>query len=138
MEDPAYEEDPGPRGYQSPPQAIFSTLFSTGQYPATLLHQGKREGTGRRIWGPRTSHAAANHETPEPHETGVQCVGEGRPGGAADGPQAGRVRRREVFAEEGSAGSMADAPVTAAIESLASFACAGSVRYAGLLASGVS
>jgi uncharacterized protein len=43
-----------------------------------------------------------------------------------------------VFAEEGSAGSMADAPVTAAIESLASFAGAGSVRYAGRVASGVS
>ena len=43
-----------------------------------------------------------------------------------------------VFAEESSAGSMADAPVTAAIESLASFAGAGSVRYAGRVASGVS
>jgi uncharacterized protein YcaQ len=43
-----------------------------------------------------------------------------------------------VFAEEGSAGSMADAPVTAAIESLATFAGAGSVRYAGPVASGVS
>ena len=43
-----------------------------------------------------------------------------------------------VFAEEGSAGSMADVPVTAAIESLASFAGAGSVRYAGPVASGVS
>ncbi len=43
-----------------------------------------------------------------------------------------------VFAEEGSAGSMADAPVTAAIESLASFAGAGSVRYAGPVAPGVS
>ena len=36
-----------------------------------------------------------------------------------------------VFAEEGSAGSMADPSVAAAIESLASFAGAGSVRYAG-------
>jgi uncharacterized protein len=43
-----------------------------------------------------------------------------------------------VFAEEGSVGSMADAPVTAAIESLAAFAGAGSVRYAGPVASGVS
>ena len=43
-----------------------------------------------------------------------------------------------VFAEEGSAGSMADAPVTAAIESLASFAGAGSVRYASPAAPGVS
>ena len=43
-----------------------------------------------------------------------------------------------VFAEEGSAGSMADAPVAAAIESLASFAGAGSVRYAGPVAPGVS
>jgi uncharacterized protein len=43
-----------------------------------------------------------------------------------------------VFAEEGSAGSMADAPVTAAIESLASFAGAGSVRYADQVAPGVS
>ena len=43
-----------------------------------------------------------------------------------------------VFAEEGSAGSMADAPVTAAIESVALFAGAGSVRYAGPVASGVS
>ena len=36
-----------------------------------------------------------------------------------------------VFAEEGSAGSMADPSVAAAIGSLASFAGAGSVRYAG-------
>ena len=43
-----------------------------------------------------------------------------------------------VFAEEGSAGSMAAAPVAAAIESLASFAGAGSVRYAGPVAPGVS
>ena len=43
-----------------------------------------------------------------------------------------------VFAEESSAGSMADAPVTAAIESLASFCGAGSVRYAGSVVSGVS
>lgn len=43
-----------------------------------------------------------------------------------------------VFAEEGSAGSMADAPVTAAIESLASFAGAGSVRCTGPVATGVS
>jgi hypothetical protein len=43
-----------------------------------------------------------------------------------------------VFAEEDSAGSIADAPVTAAIESLASFCGAGSVRYAGPVASGVS
>jgi len=43
-----------------------------------------------------------------------------------------------VFAEEGSAGSMADAPVTTAIESPASFAGAGSVRYAGPVISGVS
>jgi uncharacterized protein YcaQ len=44
----------------------------------------------------------------------------------------------EVFADEDSAGSMTDAPVTAAIESLASFAGAGSVRHAGPVASGVS
>jgi len=43
-----------------------------------------------------------------------------------------------VFAEEGTAGSMADAPVTEAIESLASFCGAGSVRYAGPVVSGVS
>jgi hypothetical protein len=43
-----------------------------------------------------------------------------------------------VFAEEGSAGSMADAPVTAAIESLASFCGVGSVPYAGPVVSGVS
>ena len=43
-----------------------------------------------------------------------------------------------VFAEEGSAGSMADAPVAAAIESLAAFAGAGSVRYAGPVTPGVS
>jgi hypothetical protein len=43
-----------------------------------------------------------------------------------------------VFAEDGFAGSMADAPVAAAIESLASFAGAGSVRYAGPAAPGVS
>ena len=42
-----------------------------------------------------------------------------------------------VFAEESSAGSMADAPVPAAIESLASFCGAGSIRYAGPVASGV-
>jgi uncharacterized protein YcaQ len=43
-----------------------------------------------------------------------------------------------VFAEDACAGSMAAAPVGAAIESLASFAGAGSVRYAGPVASGVS
>ena len=43
-----------------------------------------------------------------------------------------------AFAEEGSAGSMADRSVAAAIESLASFAGAGSVRYAGPAAVGVS
>jgi len=43
-----------------------------------------------------------------------------------------------VFAEDACAGSMAGAPVAAAIESLASFAGAGSVRYAGPVASGVS
>ena len=43
-----------------------------------------------------------------------------------------------VFTEESSAGSMADAPVPAAIESLASFCGAGSIRYAGPVASGVS
>jgi uncharacterized protein YcaQ len=43
-----------------------------------------------------------------------------------------------VFAEEGSAGSMADAPVASAIESLASFVGAGSVRYPGPVAPGVS
>ena len=43
-----------------------------------------------------------------------------------------------VFAEEGSAGSMADPSVAAAIESLASFAGAGSVRYTGPAAVGVS
>jgi uncharacterized protein len=43
-----------------------------------------------------------------------------------------------VFAEDACAGLMADAPVTAAIESLASFAAAGSVRYAGPVVPGVS
>ena len=43
-----------------------------------------------------------------------------------------------VFAEDGCAGSMADVPVAAAIESLASFAGAGSVRYAGPVVPGVS
>jgi uncharacterized protein YcaQ len=43
-----------------------------------------------------------------------------------------------VFAEEGSAGSMVAAPVAAAIESLASFAGAGSVRYTGPVVPGVS
>ncbi len=35
-----------------------------------------------------------------------------------------------LFAQDACAGSMADAPVAAALESLASFAGAGSVRYA--------
>jgi hypothetical protein len=56
-----------------------------------------------------------------------------RAGGAADGPQAGRTRRR-VFAEEGSAGPMADAPGDGGDR----IAGAGSVRYAGPVASGVS
>jgi hypothetical protein len=43
-----------------------------------------------------------------------------------------------VFAEDACAGLVADAPVAAAIESLASFAGAGSVRYAGPVVSGVS
>jgi uncharacterized protein YcaQ len=43
-----------------------------------------------------------------------------------------------VFAEDACAGSMADAPVAAAVESLASFAGAGSVRYASPWAPGVS
>jgi uncharacterized protein YcaQ len=43
-----------------------------------------------------------------------------------------------VFVEEGSAESMADPSVAAAIESLASFAGAGSVCYAGPAAVGVS
>ena len=43
-----------------------------------------------------------------------------------------------VFAEDACAGSMADAPVAAAIESLASFVGAGSVRYASPVAPGVS
>ena len=43
-----------------------------------------------------------------------------------------------VFAEEGSAGRMADPSVAAAIESLASFAGADSVRYTGPAAVGVS
>ena len=47
-------------------------------------------------------------------------------------------RGKREDTEEGSAGSMADAPVTAAIESLASFAGPGSVHYAGPVASGVS
>jgi len=52
--------------------------------------------------------------------------------------RSGDLAVEEVFAEEGSAGSMADAPVTAAVESLASFCGAGSVRYAGPVTSGVS
>jgi hypothetical protein len=40
-----------------------------------------------------------------------------------------------VFAEEGSAGRMADPSAAAAIASLASFVGAASVRYAGLAAS---
>jgi uncharacterized protein YcaQ len=43
-----------------------------------------------------------------------------------------------VFAEDACAGSMAAAPVAAAIESLASFAGAGSVRYAGPVVPSVS
>lgn len=43
-----------------------------------------------------------------------------------------------VFAEEGSAGRMTDTSVAAAIESLASFVGAGSVRYAGSAVAGVS
>ena len=43
-----------------------------------------------------------------------------------------------VFAEDACAGLMADAPVAAAIESLASFAGASSVRYAGPVVPGVS
>jgi uncharacterized protein YcaQ len=43
-----------------------------------------------------------------------------------------------VFAEDGCAGSMADAPVAAAIESLAAFAGAGSVRYTDPVEPGVS
>jgi len=53
-------------------------------------------------------------------------------------------RRRGVlvvegaFAEDGFAGALADRPVTAAIDSLASFAGAGSVSYSGAAAPGVS
>ncbi|MGH3418092.1 MAG: DNA glycosylase AlkZ-like family protein [Streptosporangiaceae bacterium] len=52
-------------------------------------------------------------------------------------------KRRElvvegVFAEDACAGSMADAPVAEAIESLASFVGAGSVRHAGPVVPGVS
>ena len=43
-----------------------------------------------------------------------------------------------VFAEDGLAGALADRPVTAAIDSLASFAGAGSVSYPGAAAPGVS
>jgi uncharacterized protein YcaQ len=50
----------------------------------------------------------------------------------------GELAVEGVFAEEGSARWMADASVAAAIESLASFAGAGSVHYAGPMASGVS
>ena len=47
----------------------------------------------------------------------------------------GELVVESVFAEEGSAGQMADPSVAAAIESLASFAGATSVRYSGLAAS---
>ena len=57
-------------------------------------------------------------------------------------PRTDRKRRElvveGVFAEEGSAARMADPSVVAAIESLASFAGAGSVRCAGSAAVGVS
>jgi uncharacterized protein YcaQ len=63
-------------------------------------------------------------------------------GRAADRPDSARTDRRRgelvvegVFAEEGSAGRMADPSMMAAIESLASFVGVASVRYSGLAAS---
>jgi len=46
----------------------------------------------------------------------------------------GELMIEGVFDEEGCAGDLADRPVTAAIESLASFAGAGSVGYSGAVA----